>query len=331
MTRENSEQKPEDEFNFLTKLLYGIAGFFSIIGLVIIIIFLCQLSSYYSIFEDGSIELDKTGQVGDFIGGFVGSLWAFAGVILFFLALMLQRKEFRSQREVLQLQKEELKATRQEFEIQNLTLKHQRFENTFFSLLELHHNIVDSIDYDIYKEKKKSGGRGKSYLAQEIEFEVITLKGRDVFKHQFELLSKELNKDGSGWEDGYLNFWDFVQTDFGHYFRNLYRIIKLVNETEFYSKQDLGLTKKPNEGTYIERMSYVIPNFDERYRYTSIVRAQLSNYELLWLFYNCLSENGNEKFKPLVEQYSLLKNLPMHKIHMKELVEEFNDMAFKRE
>ena len=37
-----------------------------------------------------------------------------------------------------------------------------------------------------------------------------------------------------------------------------------------------------------------------------MVRAQLSKYELLLLYYNCLSDVG-EKFRPLVERYDLLK------------------------
>ena len=31
--------------------------------------------------------------------------------------------------------------------------------------------------------------------------------------------------------------------------------------------------------------------------------------ELIWLYYNCLSEYGNEYFKPLIERYALLKNI----------------------
>ena len=40
-----------------------------------------------------------------------------------------------------------------------------------------------------------------------------------------------------------------------------------------------------------------------------MLRAQLSRYELVWLYYNGLSDNGNEKMKPLMEKYAMLKNL----------------------
>ena len=69
-----------------------------------------------------------------------------------------------------------------------------------------------------------------------------------------------------------------------HYFRHLYTIIKFVDNSAF------------------------LP-FADKYKYTTMVRATLSRYELVWLFYNGLSEAGNPKFKRLVEKYSLLKNL----------------------
>ncbi len=40
-----------------------------------------------------------------------------------------------------------------------------------------------------------------------------------------------------------------------------------------------------------------------------MLRATLSRYELVWLYYNGLSENGREKLKPLMEYYSILKNI----------------------
>tara|TARA_R110002012_G_scaffold263456_1_gene446323 strand:- start:163989 stop:164483 length:495 start_codon:yes stop_codon:yes gene_type:complete len=80
-----------------------------------------------------------------------------------------------------------------------------------------------------------------------------------------------------------------LSADFGHYFRNLYRIIKIVDQKEF-SKD-------------------AIENFKIQYSYTSIIRAQLSDEEIKWNFFNCLSNNGHEKFKPLIEKYSFLKIL----------------------
>lgn len=74
---------------------------------------------------------------------------------------------------------------------------------------------------------------------------------------------------------------------------------------------------------------------EEKYHYTSILRAQLSEYELVMIYYNSLSEFGNEKLKPLVEKYSMMKNLRKDDlaISLEEEVEKlprhFSDSAFK--
>ena len=70
-----------------------------------------------------------------------------------------------------------------------------------------------------------------------------------------------------------------------HYFRHLYRVIKYIDESK------------------------VVAEDKQKYEYTCIVRASLSQYELIMLFYNCLSSNGVEKFKPLIEKYAIFNNI----------------------
>lgn len=260
------------------------------------------------------------GTFGDSFGA-INSLFsglALGGIIY---TIFLQKKE-------LSLQRKELKNTRKEFTIQNKTLRLQRFENTFFNLLSLHHQIVDSIDLDIEKPKTIDGGIKALSRAIENgrEYERITLKGRDVFKEQYEKMLPEFNPE-KDINATYLKFYESVQTDFGHYFRNLYRIIKLVDETEFHTHLELGTSA--NSKKRIDLLSYSLPNHNTKYKYTSMIRSQLSDYELLWLFYNCLSENGVEKFKPYIEKYSLLKNIPKDKLHDDKITGKYNDSAFE--
>jgi hypothetical protein len=84
----------------------------------------------------------------------------------------------------------------------------------------------------------------------------------------------------------YLAFYRQNEADLGHYFRTLYNLVKFVDRSEIPDKK----------------------------LYTNLIRAQLSSIELALLFYNCLSDLGREKFKPLVEKYSLLKTLPRAKL-----------------
>ncbi len=71
------------------------------------------------------------------------------------------------------------------------------------------------------------------------------------------------------------------RSDLSHYFRTFYHIIKFIDKSEIANKK----------------------------QYISIARAQLSSYEQTLLFYNCLHENGIEKFKPLIEKHALFKNI----------------------
>jgi len=258
----------------------------------------------------GKEPLDR-GTFGDMFGS-INALFsglALAGIIL---TILLQRKE-------LKLQREELRDTRREFETQNETLKLQRFENTFFSLLNQHHQIVNAIDFRYYKRKEKEKTFPLSNPALKInnppeEKEVVIINGRDVFRYRYNKLQVDLKKSPSDYERIYLVHYEDAQTDFGHYFRNLYRMIKLVDQTDFF---------------YDNSKVSISEVFKTKYRYTCIIRAQISDFELLWLFYNCLSKNGIEKFKPYIEQYSFFKNIPKGLIADKSHVALYNNKAYE--
>lgn len=108
------------------------------------------------------INTDKISGFGDFIGGAIGSIWSLAGVILFYVALTEQREDIKINRNALnaqvkalnqqikefELQRTELTETRKVFEEQGETLRVQRFENTFFQLVNLHHEIIDKLNFD---------------------------------------------------------------------------------------------------------------------------------------------------------------------------------------
>jgi Putative phage abortive infection protein len=130
-------------------------------------------------------------------------------------------------------------------------------------------------------------------------------KGRDCFKVFVNRLEKDLRTEGGSKKyDIFVTQYEFFyinhEHEIGHYFRLLYNIVKLIKLTD-------GIDKK---------------------RYTNLVRAQLSSYELKLLFYNCISSLGREKFKPLVEEFSLLKTMPNTVLPEDELLYQFSPAAF---
>ncbi|NOR64013.1 MAG: hypothetical protein GQ535_16200 [Rhodobacteraceae bacterium] len=196
------------------------------------------------------------------------------------------------QREELKLTRAELKGQKEEMRVQNETLRVQKFENTFFQLLRMLGETSGAIDLQV-----RSGTFKNSTTT------IIT--GKDCFAKFFSFYEDKVQLFGKqqppiDFRASYLEFFETHQSDLGHYFRSLYHIFKLVDQTD---------------------------NIDQRL-YTSLVRAQLSTYELALLFYNCLSELGVEKFKPLIEKYALLKNLPDDVLLEKSHRELYNKNAF---
>ena len=249
--------------------------------LVVICLFLLNFSLIFFI-PDGNIR----GTFGDQFGA-VNALFsglAFAGLIY---TIILQRRDLELQRNDLKLQREELVLTRKEmeeqtaeFEKQNETLKIQRFENTFFNMLSQFQEVVNSLS-----------------LKYRVGAVVNEVHGREVFKVAFERVNVVVERPNGSHRiivgmvnvlknDGLTGYCKSdVPTLFDHYFRLLYRILKFVRDTP------------------------LVNSFEEEYEYTSMLRAVLSRYELVWLYYNGLSEYGEEKFKPLIERYAMLKSL----------------------
>lgn len=241
--------------------------------------------TYFSVGENENAPAlfgDSFGSVNALISAF-----AFAGVIV---AIFIQRNE-------LKLQRKDLGYQRQEFITQNETLKLQRFENTFFNMMSLQQQIVNDLSYEIEEKKTVFEDSGDIDIGT-IRKEIIvnkTIRGRELFSYLFmeEPHYVELTHDTKQKAYGLRGYLFYVggpkayeesyaTTYFDHYFRHLYTIIKFVDGAEFL-------------------------NFDEKYKYISMVRATLSRYELVWLFYNCIYGIGKVKFKKLIERYSILK------------------------
>lgn len=242
---------------------------------------------------------EKQGQFGDQFGA-VNALFsgfAFAGLIF---TIILQKKELALQREQLAETREELKGQKIQMTEQNKTLKIQRFENTFFKMLELQQQIVNDLSATIYVKEwieedapDSSMGRIRKQVSHEYNYH-----GRNLFLHAFNQAEHDIKSTVKGsfvsvsgmrsvlQAKGLAEYDEYhTASYFDHYFRHFYRILKYVKQNEDWL------------------------SFDEQYKYTSMLRGTLSRYELVWLFYNGLTDNGYEKLKPLMEDYSILKSL----------------------
>ena len=189
----------------------------------------------------------------------------------------------------------ELQNQTKEFDEQNETLRIQRFENTFFKMLEVQQSIVNDLyATDSHKEKIEEdapdnlGKLSKEVLAQD------EYRGRNLFCYVFCRCEHDVEfraNHKSSWAYGLfqvikragINHFDdyFTTTMFDHYFRHLYTILKFITENDWLGE-------------------------DKQYKYATFVRATLSRYELVMLYYNGFFHS---KMKQMIERYTMLNNL----------------------
>lgn len=252
-------------------------------------------------------------EIGDFVGGTAGALWGLAGLFFIYVAflgqkeqLIYQQAELRETRKDIRQQAKELEGQKEQLELQNEQTKVQIFENTFFQLLRLHNDILNDIDLtNHYMDGQIDHITGRSCFTSFIDrLKTEYMKSyqdpgsntpgsrRGPVKNDEKLRKLSINSDRDKQEirEAYQRFYEQSQSDVGHYFRNLYHVVKYVKESD------------------------VIDGYEKKKFYTNLVRAQLSSFELLLLFYNCLSKYGYIKFKPLIEEYEFLENMPVSEL-----------------
>lgn len=229
---------------------------------------------------------------GGMFGGFEAlvSAFAFAGLIY---TAYLQRRELALQRLDLRETRQEIKGQREQLEKQSEILDLQQFESTFFNLVTLHNQIVESMSFSEDKGDGEvgvtvSGRQTLVYIREELlepkfQIEQADPKGREPYEIAL-LTYQYIEEQGAA---------DIL----GHYFRNLYHIIKFVDE------------EAPSDPK----------------RYVNFLRAQLSGTELVLLFFNCL-EPGFETFRDLVVRYALFEHLPPWKF-TREVLALYRDVA----
>nr|WP_276614289.1 putative phage abortive infection protein [Pseudomonas sp. TMW22090] len=88
----------------------------------------------------------------------------------------------------------------------------------------------------------------------------------------------------------------------GHYFRNLYQIMKYIDGL---GKSSMNITGKAVVGMELRR---TLRLYRRQRDYANMLRAQLSSNEVACLFMNCMTTQGHG-LRYYVEKYSLLKTL----------------------
>jgi len=207
-----------------------ITAFISLLSIIFIALI-------FIIFGDWSFSTtlneDLVSKFGNFIGGVIGTLLAFVAAVLYYIALKAQREDISINQQSMQIQtsalqkqieefekqKEELQLTRKVYEQQyktmagqERTMKIQQFESNFYSLLNVYIAIKGQLN--------------------------INCSDKDYFKEKFEEIQKSYT---TGWINNtvlnchidsitsYVSIFHLHQGQLAHYFKTIYRLIKIVD------------------------------------------------------------------------------------------------------
>lgn len=247
-------------------------------GLMMIVVFFVMAAVVFIGFAtkwDGY----NLGTLGDFMGGTLNPVLTFLTFIGLLFTIILQQKELHAANETKEKAEDSLAQEKRR-------ASRQQFEYTFFQMLNLHNQIVSSLD--LYISKPDTGSRDHD------------VKGRDCFKYFLENYYDRYRPHPETMDESerlnlaYEGFWERRQQDLSHYFRYLYNVLRFVSEYE----DDVG----------------------DRFKYVKLLRAQLSNFELLLLFYTVLHKRG-ENYIKYIDEYELFDNLPydhvLKPVHLK--------------
>jgi hypothetical protein len=313
---------------------FGVLAIIVIFGIPCIKFFTVMLVKLYydQILHPDKFDTTTTGAIGDTFGGTTGPIFALVASYLTFIAFWVQ---YRAN------------------EQQKYDLKIERFENKFYELIGLHRNNVN----EIIIGKSIAGRKAFRTMFHELKYIYLCTSDYyrlEFHKHSDQKLSDEQLYNiayiifffGIG-ENSSKIVLDLVGENNTIFFTGLENSFK-DNQIKWKDERKKGQTVcvaegdkiftldipyKPMNG-HMSRLSHYIrhifqivrfvdegypeDDYEAKYAYITTLRAQLSNYEQLLIYYNALSvmgapwrdiNKGQTEF--LLKKYCVVKSLPL--------------------
>lgn len=241
-----------------------------------------------------------------FIGGVIGTILTFATIIIVWRTFITQREELNATKHLLDTQK---------------------FESTFFSLLNVQRSIkinlnfntkdkITSSSFDKYSDNEIVTGDNFFSFASE-DFRNLYLGEDCIYPeikilYNFHLDIEDVNDDNGEQSkkdrvnindpdliDAYNKFFRIYSKYLGHYFRCTYHILNYI-EKDLITKLEFAKNEEDRK---------IIIN---RYQnYTNILQSQMSSSELFLIFYNGLFFPSSYR---LINEFKLVENLPKEEL-----------------
>lgn len=296
----------------MRKLYLVLAFIFTLFGIGILIWILWRGFRYEGFIDSSKpLDLSISGLFGDFIGGFVGTIFAFVGLLLLYETLALQRKEFSASKSV---------------------FVKQQFDNTFFELIKLYNSIVEGISI-VDPTNNNQRIVGKKFFDSEME----RMQNSFTTQRALSLSRKNAVND-------YQNFYVSHKNITSVYFKTLYRIYCLIEYSELSIKDKRTYAKILRALLSESELFFIRYNAMTEYgrksgRYLNKynILKHLSHFELLefkdwWTLVTPIQRNGLDFVLKEIKEVinSLLKNpgfkmIPRHYKKGRYIIEVLNE------
>lgn len=253
-----------------------------LVGTALLVIAAWGWSGY--LIHAGFDEPSDRGTFGDMFGA-VNALFSGLAFSVLIYTMILQRIELKLQRKELRETRAELAGQKEQMEIQNSTMRRQRFEQTYFNLLDLFSSSSKSLELEIAHE----------FDDGEIHNEIVA--GRSCFSYLITMLldtqikapaNQSLSIDYESIVTWTADSFEPRNTILSQYNAVLEQTIRFIHFSELSE--------------------------EEKDSYAALLQSMLSQHEKALLFYFGLSAYGKVKLKPYIERYALLTSLQPHSV-----------------
>ena len=173
---------------------------------------------------------------------------------------------------------------------QFIELQRQNFENALFSLLDRLEKIRNQVKYQVDIDYVSFGSDGFTSAWDDFKrhMDIELYQDANDSKFQERFRTEEAKRDIGLTRTNYFLLIENNVTDFISYFNSLLSIIK-----------------------YIDTSSISI---DGKHRYMTFILSQLTEIDVLWLFYVCVLDERFSDLKRFVEKWSLLRDFKQWKL-----------------
>jgi hypothetical protein len=299
---ELAQDEIEDE-----RLLSRGKSSFQLIGLIAILAIVAYCWQFAPL--GPSPEQEKWGQFGDFLGGVLNPAIGLVTVYLVLINVRMQRKELKNSLN-------ELRNSNSTLTKQMQAAARQDLQQTFFTWLNSYQAIVGSVSYADGHNHRSTGRDGllsafRRNLGEEAVARILG-KNEDFVGAPYRLLREngQASPEFSEYVRGtIMGQWEKVYSDTAHHtgsmFRTLYRLMM-----------------------WIDRQDDSVIDDETKRQYISIARAQISDIELDYLFFNGLTSDG-KNFAYLINKYALFDNFDEKKSYLTIFLSEHNTCPYE--